>query len=263
MHRALRSIAAIAAVSVVGCARSASPAAPALSHVDPPEVSDGETPALWREGTPGAILLFVRNVMSRNVQDTAEDLANAFVRACEPDLDAIAIVEPGVALAWPHIRERAAEELARRQRWRAQCLAQRGVPRDLAEEDAKRQVQLIIDERNGVRHEVLGAADPGGDIVVAVFDARGDPLYRMPVKADATFTQTMRVVHDAIAAARERLRASAPEHVHTSARESPRAPLAARSAQLPRVYLSIHESTSSCQRFECAGLRTQWFSSGK
>jgi hypothetical protein len=204
MHGA-RHVAFAVTLLALGCGHTP-PATtpPSLNRPAPEESAESEDtpPPLWREGTPGVIVLFVRNVLSRELQRTAEKLANDFVEHCDPPYDAIAVVEPGIAAAFPGIRQLANQELAERRRWRAECLRSRGSTREVAEEDSQAQVGLVIDENYALRNEVLGRADPGGDIVVAAYGPHGEGLYRAAVDGDADVDARAAVVKAAIDAVR-------------------------------------------------------------
>lgn len=202
-------IAVIACACIVaGCAAKGPPPGASATVVSKSESSDSVASDGYpfRERAAGTIVLFVRNVISEKVQDTAEDLVGELVDRCDPAFDAVAIVEPGVALAWPGIRDLADKELAVRRRWRAVCLHKTGTPREIIDDDAKDQVTLVIDERTALRWNMLAGVDPGGDIVVAAFGAHGETLHVASVAAGAGYNVKHAAVDAAIAAVRKSAR---------------------------------------------------------
>ena len=186
-------------MAMVGCAH-APPGKPApLGDVEVTALRDGEEAShSWHPGPDGTVLLFARNIMNEEVAETATEIADGFVRRCRPAYDAVAVVEPGLAMLWPGIEGYAEKELARRRSWRADCLERRTLGHERAMADAADQIDLVVDSRGSMRQEVLGGADPNGDIVVAAYDAEGTSVYVRTVRADEQ--RVGKIVDEAIAA---------------------------------------------------------------
>jgi hypothetical protein len=154
---------------LMGCARP-----PAVAPDDPPI---DEAPSVVRPGTAGAVVVLARNLVKKRTREVAADLLEAAVSQCDPPLDVVVVLEPGIAAVWTGFPKRAELELRRHREMRKRCLEGRRAP----EVDVEEQVALVMDDRGDLRRDLL-EQDPGSDIVVLAYNARGQRVYAAGIK---------------------------------------------------------------------------------
>ena len=169
----------LCSLAVGACAKGALPpprGEPALGGLQatiPPIDTPGSK--VVRPGTPGALVLFVRGMQKRETRDNARVVADALVSRCEPAFDIIVVFEPGLAALWPGLSKKTAEELVDYRDRRGRCLMDRGL--DGSREQVEEQITLVTDDRGEMRRDILEARDPGHDLVLVAYGARGESLF--------------------------------------------------------------------------------------
>jgi hypothetical protein len=130
-----------------------------------------------RPGTAGAVVVLARNLVSKKTRDIAAELLERAVTHCDPVIDVVVVLEPGVAAVWTGFPKRAEQELRRHRDMRLRCLEGRHAP----ERDVDEQIALVMDDRGDLRRDLL-ESDPGSDIVVVAYGPKGQRVFSSAVK---------------------------------------------------------------------------------
>lgn len=186
----------------VACAAPVATAPPArMSSSWTGESLHGNPVLLFRPANQGAVLVFVRHLSSETVRAQALGITRTLVAECDPPEDLVVLIEPGMTSLWPGFTARGERDLADARGLREACLAQQASEGEPANE-ARLQVRTVIDHGGDLRQALLGAADPGGDVVIASFEPNGLPVYRGGVAEDAPVEAAVGLARQAIAALR-------------------------------------------------------------